>query len=373
MGGVNYLVNLAKILRSHAPDIEPVIFSPPGTGAELANDVLAATGRAFVPLRNRTKRDDLFDLLGGSERPAVEAFRRERIDLVFESATYYGSNIGLPILSWIPDFQHRHLPHFFPRSRWWARDVGYRLVLANRTDVMLSSQSALNDANQFYSRIRARLHVVPFAVRVAAAGDGDPAQMRKKYDLPERYFFLPNQLWVHKNHSVVIEALGLLRSAGAPLPTVVATGTGFDSRAPDLLERLQLRIDNLGVGGNFRFLGQIPYPDLRQLLEGAEALINPSLFEGWSTTVEEARALGSPMILSDLPVHREQVGQAADYFDPRSAADCVRALGAAAAREARRRTPPDAAANERRQQIYAERFREAAKSAVERYRGRRDA
>ena len=36
------------------------------------------------------------------------------------------------------------------------------------------------------------------------------------------------------------------------------------------------------------------------------ALLNPSHFEGWSTTVEEARALGVPMLLSDLDVHLEQ-------------------------------------------------------------------
>jgi hypothetical protein len=273
MGGVNYLLNLARILRTHAPDVEPIIFAPPGLNENLAGDVLVATGRPFVPLQNRTRRNDLIDALGGSERPAVEAFRREGIDLVFESATYYGKSIGLPILSWIPDFQHRHLPHFFPRARWWTRDIGYRLALANRTDVMLSSRSALNDANKFYSRIGARLHVVPFAVRLSAT-DGNAEQARRKYDLPDRYFFLPNQLWVHKNHAVVIEALGLLRATGRPVPTVVATGTGFDPRAPDLLGNLQSRIDTLGIGRHFRLLGQIPYTDLRGLLEGDEQSVS---------------------------------------------------------------------------------------------------
>jgi len=43
-------------------------------------------------------------------------------------------------------------------------------------------------------------------------------------------------------------------------------------------------------------------------------LINPSLFEGWSTTVEEAKALGKHIILSDIPVHREQNPPRSDYF-----------------------------------------------------------
>jgi len=45
-------------------------------------------------------------------------------------------------------------------------------------------------------------------------------------------------------------------------------------------------------------------------------MLNPSLFEGWSTTVEEARSLGVRLVVSDLPVHREQLGSAADFFNP---------------------------------------------------------
>ena len=35
-------------------------------------------------------------------------------------------------------------------------------------------------------------------------------------------------------------------------------------------------------------------------------MINPSLFEGWSSTVEECKSVGKNMILSDLNVHKEQ-------------------------------------------------------------------
>jgi glycosyltransferase involved in cell wall biosynthesis len=60
------------------------------------------------------------------------------------------------------------------------------------------------------------------------------------------------------------------------------------------------------------------------LLRTSTALINPSRFEGWSTTVEEAKSFGVPMILSDLDVHREQTDDMARYFgldDPEMLAD----------------------------------------------------
>jgi glycosyltransferase involved in cell wall biosynthesis len=60
------------------------------------------------------------------------------------------------------------------------------------------------------------------------------------------------------------------------------------------------------------------------LLRACTGLINPSRSEGWSTTVEEAKSFGVPMILSDLDVHREQAAASASFFgtdDPAALAD----------------------------------------------------
>jgi len=65
--------------------------------------------------------------------------------------------------------------------------------------------------------------------------------------------------------------------------------------------------------------GMIPYPHLALLMRASVAMLNASLFEGWSTTVEEAKSLGTPLILSDIDVHREQIGDNAAYFDRTSA------------------------------------------------------
>lgn len=70
----------------------------------------------------------------------------------------------------------------------------------------------------------------------------------------------------------------------------------------------------------------IPYPHLASLMRASTALLNPSQFEGWSTTVEEARVMGVPMLLSDLDVHREQMGTDALYFDRHSAQSLADAL-----------------------------------------------
>jgi hypothetical protein len=44
-------------------------------------------------------------------------------------------------------------------------------------------------------------------------------------------------------------------------------------------------------------------------------VIQPSLCEGWSTVVEDIRALAKPSILSNLPVHIEQNPAKSHFFD----------------------------------------------------------
>jgi glycosyltransferase involved in cell wall biosynthesis len=76
------------------------------------------------------------------------------------------------------------------------------------------------------------------------------------------------------------------------------------------------RVKDLDVLDNFCPLGVVPAHDLAALTRYSSAIIDPSLFEGWSTTVEEAKSLGKHVVLSDIPVHREQNPVLATFFSP---------------------------------------------------------
>ena len=78
--------------------------------------------------------------------------------------------------------------------------------------------------------------------------------------------------------------------------------------------------------GPFPLSGYIPYSHIMPLMRASTAVLNPSLFEGWSTTVEEAKALGVPLLLSDLRVHREQAPAGTRFFDPDSAEEMAAVL-----------------------------------------------
>ena len=144
-GGVNYILNICRVLRAHEPEIEPVLFAPPGVDAALSRTIAAAIGCPPIELRDRSHKDDLAALIGLDEAASTAAFRDANIDLVFESTGYYGRRPKLPMLAWIPDFQHRRLPHFFTRSQWLIREMRYRSLLAHRRHILLSSNDAQAD------------------------------------------------------------------------------------------------------------------------------------------------------------------------------------------------------------------------------------
>jgi hypothetical protein len=68
-----------------------------------------------------------------------------------------------------------------------------------------------------------------------------------------------------------------------------------------------------------RFLGLLDRPTQIQVMRASAAVVQASFFEGWSALVEDSRALGKRIFVSDIPVHREQDPDDAAYFNPDSA------------------------------------------------------
>ena len=191
----------------------------------------------------------------------------------------------------------------------------------------------------------------------------NPPDVLAHYGLPLKFCYLPNQFWRHKNHQVVVDALTILRKRGCDV-VVAATGSAEDPREPHYFKDMMTEVRDRGLGMNFRYLGMIPMDHVYALLRMSTALINPSCFEGWSTTVEEAKSFGVPMILSDIDVHREQTGGAARYFginDSETLADHLSDVSQAAQPMAVRDLLPDLDA---RVGAFAAEFVRAARDAV---------
>lgn len=220
---------------------------------------------------------------------------------------------GIPTLAWIPDFQEKHLPHLFTAEEIDARRVEHEGYFAHE-GLLLSSESALADFHRFYKGHNVPAFVVPFASFLPSILP-DEASVRRAHGLPEKYFFAPNQFWVHKNHVVILAALRELKKRGVE-PIVCFSGKEFDFRAHGYAPYLRQKIVEWELGAQVRFLGFMPREDQVVTMREAIAIIQPSRFEGWSTVIEDAKALNQYVIASDLDVHKEQLKRNADFFDP---------------------------------------------------------
>lgn len=95
---------------------------------------------------------------------------------------------------------------------------------------------------------------------------------------------------------------------------IVSSGKNYDYRNPNHFKEFYIFLRENQLLDQYRILGNIPHEDVLSLNKASIAIINPSLFEGWSTTVEEAKFFKTSMILSDIAVHREQADNIADFF-----------------------------------------------------------
>jgi glycosyltransferase involved in cell wall biosynthesis len=216
---------------------------------------------------------------------------------------------------WIPDFQYIHLPHMYEKKDIEKIQARFRKISQLRDVVVFSSLDAQNDYIQAFPNYKNKLQLLRFAQALPPFKTIDISALRAKHKLPVRYFLVPNQFWKHKNHLLVLEALSLLKQQGKN--TMVAfTGNENDYRNKDYITDIKNYIINHQLEEQVRFLGFIDRAEQLQLMNNAISIIQPSLFEGWSTVVEDAKAMGQYILLSNIPLHQEQIGANCEFFDP---------------------------------------------------------
>jgi len=271
--------------------------------------------------------------------------RRARCDVFFFPAVYS----YFPLLARIPcvvcyhDTTAERLPQYlFPtrmNHRLWQ--VKTALAKLQMTRAMTVSAASADDLERILRIPRDRIDVVTEGADPVFRVIDDPAaavRARAACGIPERAQLLVyvGGMNPHKN------LLGLLRS----LPAVVATrpdahlaivgdtsGKGFWDDVPSLMEFVRTHPP---LEQHVHFTGYLDDPTLVELLNGAAALVFPSLWEGFGLPALEAMSCGVPVLASRRGSLPEVVGDAGLFFDPdrpEDISDCIlRFLGDAGAR-----------------------------------------
>ncbi|RNL56905.1 glycosyltransferase [Pedobacter jejuensis] len=219
---------------------------------------------------------------------------------------------------WIPDFQEHYLPQFFSKGDLASRFKAQNSLVKGKYPIVFSSQNAYDDYEKFYPHNQNEKKVLRFVSILGAKYlDINIDVVLEKFKLKKPYFIVPNQFWRHKNHIVILKAVKLLAQKRKDFH-VVFTGKEHDFRHPEHVPELKQFIKDNNLEDRFSFLGFIDRNEQLCLMKHSISIIQPSLFEGWSTVVEDTKAINHFIVLSDINLHREQINQNCLFFDPYS-------------------------------------------------------
>ena len=225
------------------------------------------------------------------------------------------------VVSWFPDFQHRFYPEYFSKFNIFFRELRVKRMLNRTHSLVLSSQDAYDHLQRFYSVPQTLpVHILRFVSQIEKPTNLDYVTIAATYQVDKPYFIVSNQFYIHKNHWIVLKAILELKKERDDF-LVVFTGKEEDYKVTNFVAGLKSFVSEQELSGHIRFLGVIPRDHQILLMSHALAVIQPSKFEGWSTVVEDAKSLQSQLILSNIPVHQEQMEDKGFYFSPDNVAE----------------------------------------------------
>jgi len=326
-GAATYVRNLVRSLESLAePEDRFVFVVPPERAGELAQD-----GERVRVLESRAASGSYARRWWWDQVTLRRLVARERPDVLFSSANFAMLACPCPqaLLVRIPIyFSREYIEHVLPgKSAAFRAETALRRWLvcrsAGHADCVVTPSAAMLEDLQRFARIPdARARVIPYGVpreRLAAGEAREPAALGPGRPL--------RVLWVshyadHKDLATLLRAVALVRERGeTPLelwltlePARDAAQQGQHTQMPEEERKL---LDALA--GSVRYLGVLRYEQIWQAYREADVFVFPSLCESFGHPLVEAMAGGLPVVASDIPVHREICGEAAQYFPARDA------------------------------------------------------
>tara|TARA_Y100000591_G_scaffold279831_1_gene258554 strand:- start:20146 stop:21303 length:1158 start_codon:yes stop_codon:yes gene_type:complete len=324
LGGINVILNLINTIESDeklGKNIKIILFTNSkkklkkfniNKKVEIIECFELFSQSIFIKLI-----DKLFLFFFGKTIFLEKFLKKHNINFISHTTFVTGKKSYTKSLVWIPDFQYLYFPNFFSLKYKVLKKINIFLYKIHSYKILLSSKSAFKDLKKITNIKNNKVLVNQFTFDIPNINYlKNFSYLKKKYNLKKNFFYLPNQYWVHKNHRVVIEAQKRLLDQGKKNIYIYSSGSKEDYRHPQNFDNLFKLVKKYKMQNNYFHLGLIPFIDVMSLIYNSLAVINPSLFEGWSSTVEQAKGYNKKVILSNISVHKEQNPKNGYFFNP---------------------------------------------------------
>lgn len=204
-----------------------------------------------------------------------------------------------------------------PAWKYHLKYFAYRFltnrVVKKATKIIVVSQTCQKTVLKFYPKVKSKLQLIYNGVNQFKLS---PLTTKFAIPLPKNFLLYVGSLYPHKNLTIVLQALAQEKSLHL---VIVSARDAF-------WEKTYQQIANLKIAAQVTFLGQVSDAQLNYLYRQAQALIQPSLSEGFGLTGIEALQVQTPVIASNIAVFQEIYGHAYTDFKPDEVADFLRAV-----------------------------------------------
>jgi len=228
----------------------------------------------------------------------------------------------VPTVLTVHDLIFRHLPQHHKRLNRWYLNLTLPLYCRRADHIIAISDCTRRDLVAAYDLPRDKITVIHEAAapRFRPQPAERVAAVRQSYGLSGRYLLFVGTIEPRKNLTRLLRAFEVLHRQGMIDDLVVVGRRGW------LYDDFFATLERSPVRHAVRLPGFVPDRDLPAVYAGAEALVFPSLYEGFGLPALEAMACGTPVACSGTSSLPEVGGAAALYFDPASDESIVKTI-----------------------------------------------
>ena len=246
---------------------------------------------------------------GGSNRffTLDKIAKKEQIDMFYFAAPLF-ARTSLPYIFTVWDLGHRTMLYSPEVSKedWGYREKMYSTMLPRATYIITGNNQGKSELLQYYKLDANRIKIVPFPLSISCFCE----ETKPDFIDDNPFYFYPAQFWPHKNHICILDALVILREKYNLSPKFYFTGSDKGNRT-----YIESQISKKHLEDQVKITGYISDSELNYLYTHAEAMVFASLMGPNNLPPLEAIYHKCPVIISDIPGHIEQMGNAALFFD----------------------------------------------------------
>lgn len=251
---------------------------------------------------------------------------KKKPDLIFSPTHYIPRFSPVKRVVTIFDLAYLHYPEMYQKDDYWKLVNWTKFSILNADSIITISNFCKQDIIKEYKINKEKITVAypgyDHEVFYQIQDKIKTQQTIDKYQIQGKYIIYIGTIQPKKNLIRLIEAFEDMKDLKL---VIVGKTTGFGKQGWKFEEILK-RPKELGIEERVIFTGFVPTENLPYLLNGAEAFILPSLYEGFGIPVVEAMATGTPVIVSSVASLPEVAGKAGLFINPLSVDQITQAM-----------------------------------------------